>query len=91
MFPTSLAVHDFHLADPKRLAPDRVKTLAAQPINALPFSVGTSSNGPHPPGTSPSRLLKNWAARLTLEHEFDSCAVERAAGGIHARFGYTDR
>ena len=53
MFPTSLAVHDFHLADPKRLAPDRVKTLAAQPINALPFSVGTSSNGPHPPGTSP--------------------------------------
>ena len=40
---------------------------------------------------TPSRLLKNWAARLTLEHEFDSCAVERAAGGIHARFGYTDR
>lgn len=39
----------------------------------------------------PSRLLKNWAARLTLEHESDSCAVERAAGGIHARFGYTDR
>ena len=39
----------------------------------------------------PSRLLKNWGARLTLEHEFDSCAVERAAGGIHARFGYTDR
>src|SRR3954447_8234715 len=38
-----------------------------------------------------SRLLKNWAARLTLEHESDSCAVERAAGGIHARFGYTDR
>jgi hypothetical protein len=34
VFPTSLAVHhDFHLADPKRLAPDRVKTLAAQPIN----------------------------------------------------------
>ena len=40
---------------------------------------------------SPSRLLKNWGARLTLEHESDSCAVERAAGGIHARFGYTDR
>ena len=38
-----------------------------------------------------SRLLKNWGARLTLEHESDSCAVERAAGGIHARFGYTDR
>ena len=38
-----------------------------------------------------SRLLKNWAARLTLEHESDSCAVERAAGGIDARFGYTDR
>src|SRR4029077_18909884 len=31
-------VHDFHLADPKRLAPDKVKTLAAQPINALPFA-----------------------------------------------------
>jgi hypothetical protein len=38
----------------------------------------------------PSRLLKNWAARLTLEHESDSCAVERAAGGIDARFGYAD-
>ena len=43
------------------------------------------------PVRGPSRLLKNWAARLTLEHEFDFCAVERAAGGIHARFGYTDR
>ena len=43
------------------------------------------------PTPAPNRLLKNWAARLTLEHEFDSCAVERAAGGIHARFGYTDR
>ena len=42
-------------------------------------------------GEPPNRLLKNWAARLTLEHESDSCAVERAAGGIHARFGYTDR
>jgi hypothetical protein len=44
-------VHDFHLADPKRLAPDRVKTLAAQPINALPFSVGIQQ------WSSPSRDL----------------------------------
>jgi hypothetical protein len=44
-----------------------------------------------PDEAAPNRLLKNWGARLTLEHESDSCAVERAAGGIHARFGYTDR
>jgi hypothetical protein len=46
----------------------------------------TSLNGQA--GTN--RLLKKLGPLdLTLERESDSCAVERAAGEIDARFGYT--
>ena len=68
-------------------APQGTRTV---PIALGPTGLSSPIDEDRPDFTS-SRLLKNWAARLTLEHEFDSCAVEKAAGGIHARFGYTDR
>ena len=60
----------------QRLAPDRVKTLAAQPINALPFCVGTSSNGPHPPGTSPRNRGKVFVRRSSPTWRFFDAARE---------------
>jgi len=66
----------FTLPTPRGSRLIEFKTLAAQPINALPFSVGTSSNGPHPPGTSPRKRGKVLVRRSPPAWRFFDAARE---------------